>query len=227
MKQIISILFITLGLYCYGQNDKCIEQKQAAFYDVKMKHYKYIEYHSNWADSTKYRLYRDNHLSKYFGIEKEERLLGYKYNDSCYWQTMDSLFLEKFGEDFLIKENEKIRIEYSNLTKREKSKVLQKDKIYHMVYLDQLAIFEGDISKIREFFIKTYNLDMSEFNNWINVLTIDRRGKIIDYTLDIHNELSFSSTMKQKKRDLKELNKIGKWKSGILWGKKVNSDVFF
>ncbi len=225
MREILIIVIILISSGAQSQN--CVDLKKKAISDAQSGIYKYLVGHANSANSVKFNFYYLNYLKTNYGIQREEYMLGSPIVDSCYWETMDSIFNIKFGSDFLKKEFTKVSDSYSKLSNKQKSKVLIQDTLYHMVFVDKVADFLGNDIDIQNYFKKTYSIKDSTFKDWVNVFFIGYQDSIIGYELDIHSNKKLPISSQQRKRDVIELNKLGKSKSAKLWGIKVTSDVFF
>jgi len=235
MKRFIGILFLlTVFSYLKAQeNISCEQQRENAIQDTENGIYK-IQRNTGQrtADQLKFDFYFRNYLFTTFNIEYYDLgcVIGLPLIDSCYWVTMDSLFLRKFGENFIGNQYRKINDSYWNLTEKEKSKVLSKKKAFMIHELEKQVEFVGDTNAIKKYFIETYSIPDSIFNNWLNVLEIGIDGKVENYRLNaVETEIEYKPILiskEQKLRDLEFINKLGEWKPGYIYGVKVKSEFF-
>ncbi|WP_417886603.1 hypothetical protein [Zunongwangia sp.] len=234
MKNFILIISFIVAFYKANAQESisCEEQQQNAIQDIQNGIYKY-KIHSGFktVDQLKFDFYFKNYLFTKFNIEYFYLgcISGLQKKEGCYWSTMDSLFTQKFGANFIEKQFHKINESYYRLTEKEKSEILSEDKVFRAHELEKPVKFVGDINEVKKYFKERYRIPDSIFNNWLNVLEIGIDGKVEDYQLNaFESNTKFYpiNSKEQKLNDLKNINKLGIWKPGCIYGKKVRSDFF-
>ncbi len=225
MKKTTCILLLSTFItsFVFSQSEKyesCIDAKAVAIKDFNSglylcKNIDYVEFKS--LDSNFERFFKNLIYSKYsiFIDHFDSKILE---KDFCYSNTMDSLIYKKYGNNIYKHVRAKAKEIYS-LNEYEKSKLLDLSKIY--TDIESYPKFIGNDKIITDYLNKTFReFKKSDFN--AIDLTIGIDGRIENF------EVNFSlSNAVDKSKIITELNELGTFISGYLFGIKVKSKTWF
>jgi len=140
----------------------------------------------------------------------------------CYARRIDSILMNTYGKNFF--ETEKLKIEklYKESQSKEFSEIIDLDKAYF--YLDSNPKFIGNDKVLNEFLKEKFKIDLAKEISNVDVITliIDSDGIVTDYRVNNIN-IEHGS----KKKTIQEINALGDWISGYLYGLKVKSQCEF
>lgn len=137
--------------------------------------------------------------------------------------AMDSLLGDKYnlGNSFIEVNKKQQERTFKKLKNKEKAIVLIDEKFYDQIFLESFPEFRGNKQKLRNYFEHYFEMENLSGSFGVEV-SINKKGYLID--LDVFwPEVLRDKKMEDKKNVIKELNARGKWKSGKIYNRNVNS----
>jgi len=223
---IIIILFINTNNIFSQESEKseCDKMTSQAFVDFSNGKYVYGDYIgiSSIKKDYEFEKFYQLYLKSKFNIETITTSCTSLLAEYCYLNSMDSLLGEKFnyGKSFFNTDRINQKKRFKKLNNKEKAKVLSNDKFYS-VFLEHKPIFKGRKSKLREYFKNHFKMDKYEKSFGVE-MSIDKNGILTDLKV-FYPEILRDYELIDKPEMIKELNELGKWKSGKIFNKNVNS----
>jgi hypothetical protein len=167
--------------------------------------------------------YYQLYLEKEFGIKTKTTGCTIFFEEMCYMITMDSLLGNKYnlGKSFFKVNRKQQEKKFKRLKNKEKANVLNDEFFYEQGFLEYCPKFRGNHLKLRNYFENYYQME-NKTGSFGAELSVNKNGDIVDLTV-FWPEILRNRKMTDKENFIKELNKLGKWKSGKIYNKNVNS----
>jgi hypothetical protein len=228
MKKIFIIIILIININNIfsqeSENSECDKMTRQASVDFSNEKYVYGNYIgiSSIKKDYEFEKFYQLYLKSEFNIETITTGCTSLLEEYCYLNTMDSLLGKKFnyGKSFFDTNRIYQKKRFKKLNNKEKAKVLNNDKFYSD-FLEHKPIFKGKKSKLREYF--KLHFEMSKYEKSFGVeMSIDKNGILTDLKV-FYPEILRDKEIIDKPEMIKELNQLGKWKSGKIFNKKVNS----
>ena len=228
-KILILLIFFTcnelISQEIVSEDSECKKGEKQAQMDFSNGIYFYENYigittkEKNYDFEKYYQLY----LDKEFGIKTKTTGCTMFVEEMCYLKVMDSLLGKKYnlGKSF-VKVNKKQQEEkFKKLKNKEKAKILNENTFYSQKLLESFPEFKGSKLKLRKYFENYFQMENKTGSFGVE-LSVNKNGELIDLNV-FWPELLRNRKMLDKKKVIKELNELGKWKSGRIYNKNVNS----
>lgn len=208
-----------------SEGSECKKGEKQALIDFSNGIYFYENYigittkEKNYDFEKYYQLY----LDKEFGIKTKTTGCTMFIEEMCYLKIMDSLLGKKhnLGRSF-IKVNKKQQEEkFKKLKNKQKANVLNESTFYSQNFLESFPEFKGSKPKLREYFENHFQMENKTGSFGVEI-SINKNGELIDLNV-FWPEILRNRKMPDKENVIKELNELGKWKSGRIYNKNVNS----
>jgi hypothetical protein len=229
MKKLLIIILVCISIIKLhsqeSDNIECKDGEEQAFIDFSKGIYVYGNYIgiSSIKKDYEFEKYYQIYLKSTFNIQTTNTGCTSSLEELCYLYAIDSLLGEKYkyGKSFF-KVNRKIQQQqFRKLSNKKKAKLLDDKKFYNHSFLEKEPTFKGGKTKLHEYFKDYFKLDNYE-NSFGVEFRIDNIGNIIDFEV-FYPEILRDKKINEKTNIIKELNKLGKWKSGKIYNENVNS----
>ena len=223
MRKTILLLSILITSFVFSQSKEyksCADARALAIEDFSnglyvCKDINYVKFES--LDSNFERFFKNLIYSKHSIVidHFDSKIIE---QDFCYSNTMDSLVYKKFGIEIYRKVRAKAKEIYT-ITENEKSKLLDLSKTY--TDIDSYPKFIGNDKIITDYLNKRFSeIKNSDFSAIDLTIGIDGTIENFEVNFSLPNELD-------KSKIITELNELGTFISGYLFGIKVKSKTWF
>lgn len=226
MKYYLLLFALIMTSFSQGQTTfkTCEAAESAAEEDAKNGNYVQRNYGKPMPMTTaidnKYKPFFNTMLFSKYGITVLELGCVISEHDFCYTNKMNSLIDAKFGTSFFENTEKEIKELYNKTNKEKLATHLDLEKIYPMFMIEKKAELNNNVGDLNKTLKNIFSSKEKENYEQQIILVISNKGEIIDY------KLSSTITSKNSKvENIKKLKALGNWDSGIIFGKKVNSEL--
>lgn len=228
-KILILLMFFTfnelISQETESEDSECKKGEKQAQIDFSNGIYFYENYigittiEKNYDFEKYYQLY----LDKEFGIKTKTTGCTMFVDEICYLKVMDSLLGKKYnlGTSFVKVNKQQQKEKFKKLKNKEKAKILNENTFYSQNFLEYFPEFKGSKLKLREYFENYFQMKINSGSFGVEI-SINKNGELIDLNV-FWPEILRNRKMPDKEDVINELNKLGKWKSGRIYNKNVNS----
>ena len=231
MKHIYIIILFSLSIIkSYSQeieseDSECKKGEKQALIDFSNGIYYYENYIGITTKEKDYDFekYYQLYLEKEFEIKTKTTGCTILFEEMCYLTVMDSLLGNKYnlGKSFFKVNKKQQKKKFKGLKNKEKANVLNDKIFYDHRFLESYPIFKGNKVKLRNYFENYFQMKNKTGSFGVE-LSVNKNGEVVDLSV-FWPEILRNRKMADKENVIKELNKLGKWKSGRVYNKNVNS----
>lgn len=229
LMKILLIIMVCLNIFAVhaqeSDGDLCEYGKKQALIDFSEGKYVYPNYIGLTSIEKDYDFekYYQLYLESEFNIKTTTIGCVTFPGELCHLIAMDSLLGKKFnsGKSFFEVNRKSQKQKYYKLSTKEKAKVLNDKRLYDAKFLDKFPEFRGSKVKLRQYFKDYFNMEHYE-NSFGVKLSVDKLGNVQSVEV-FWPEILKDKRITEKAKVIKELNALGKWKSGKIYNRNVNS----